>query len=70
MITINAFFDLIDFSPGTDKDVDFYTVKEGPLLPPTTGWVSCNKSVRSMFDVRWLMVNVSMFDGRCSMFDV
>jgi hypothetical protein len=31
-------------APGTDKDIDFYTVKEGPLLPPTTGWVSCNKS--------------------------
>ena len=31
-------------SPGTDKDIDYYTCKEGPLLPPATGWLPCSKS--------------------------
>ena len=33
-------------SPGTDKDFDYYTCKEGTLLPPTTGWLPTGKNVK------------------------
>ena len=33
-------------APGTDKDVDYYTCKEGSLLPPSSGWIPCGKTVQ------------------------
>ena len=31
-------------SPGTDKDIDYYKIAKGPLLPPSQGWTFCGKN--------------------------
>ena len=33
-------------SPGTDKDIDYYTCKEGTIIPPTTGWIPSGKNAK------------------------
>ena len=32
--------------PGTDKDVDYYTCKDGTIFPPTTGWIPSGKNAK------------------------